>query len=374
MMNDKKAENIMNTATDDIDHIDVKVHRSTGFDLDVSVEVAKGGVTVLFGPSGCGKTTVLRCAAGLERAAGTVKVAGNLWQDDRKKIFVPTYQRRIGYVFQEASLFDHLSVRQNLEYGLKRIKDASGAQRLSDAVELLGIGDLLDRSTGQLSGGERQRCAIARSLAIRPSALFMDEPLAALDHARRLEIMPWLEAIKRELKVPILYVTHSDEEVMRLADRLVIMQSGKIVNQGNVFDVWGQMNSSVADSAVSRTALLSGVVEAKDAEWGLMAVRTGKALFWVHDHSQKVGESVRMMVQDTDVSVSVEKPSETSIQNVESCTILKITEGADASSKRVELDCGGAHLIASVTSRSVARLGLTEGMSAWAQVKSVSVR
>ena len=211
------------------DRIRLTLSRSTGFTLDVDLTLPNGGVTVLFGVSGCGKTTVLRSAAGLEKAKGYVRIAGQVWQDDEKRIFVPTYERRIGYVFQEASLFDHLNVRENLRFGLKRISDKDGEKRLDDAVELLGIGHLLERRTSELSGGERQRCAIARSLAIKPTALFMDEPLAALDHARRLEIMPWIDRLKKELNLPILYVTHSEEEVMRLADRLAVIDNGKLV-------------------------------------------------------------------------------------------------------------------------------------------------
>lgn len=178
--------------------IRVALKRPGGFALDVDIAVRAGGVTTLFGPSGCGKTTVLRSAAGLEHAHGLVRIAGHLWQDDASGVFVPTCERRLGYVFQEASLFSHLDVEQNISYGLKRRRDPKGRERLAEAVELLGIGGLLNRRPAQLSGGERQRCAIARALASRPEALFMDEPLAALDHARRLEIMPWLERIKRE--------------------------------------------------------------------------------------------------------------------------------------------------------------------------------
>ena len=159
------------------DRIRLTLSRSTGFTLDVDLTLPNGGVTVLFGVSGCGKTTVLRSAAGLEKAKGYVRITGQVWQDDEKRIFVPTYERRIGYVFQEASLFDHLNVRENLRFGLKRISDKDGEKRLDDAVELLGIGHLLERRTSELSGGERQRCAIARSLAIKPTALFGNHAL-----------------------------------------------------------------------------------------------------------------------------------------------------------------------------------------------------
>ena len=219
-------------------HAQLKLTRTAGFSLDVAFDIPEDGVTALFGPSGCGKTTVLRCIAGLEKARGRVVVAGRVWQDDAAGIFVPTYARRLGYVFQEASLFDHLNVRQNLEYGMKRIRDADAAERLAHAVELLGIGHLLDRRTNELSGGERQRCAIARSLAVKPTILLMDEPLASLDNARRREILPWLEKLRKELSIPILYVTHSEEEVERLADRVVMLSQGRKTDEGPVKDVF----------------------------------------------------------------------------------------------------------------------------------------
>lgn len=231
-------------------HAQLKLTRTAGFSLDVAFDIPEDGVTALFGPSGCGKTTVLRCIAGLEKARGRVVVAGRVWQDDAAGIFVPTYARRLGYVFQEASLFDHLNVRQNLEYGMKRIRDADAAERLAHAVELLGIGHLLDRRTNELSGGERQRCAIARSLAVKPTILLMDEPLASLDNDRRREILPWLEKLRKELSIPILYVTHSEEEVERLADRVVMLSQGRKTAEGPVKDVFASRRTVGTLSAV----------------------------------------------------------------------------------------------------------------------------
>lgn len=231
-------------------HAQLKLTRTAGFSLDVAFDIPEDGVTALFGPSGCGKTTVLRCIAGLEKARGRVVVAGRVWQDDAAGIFVPTYARRLGYVFQEASLFDHLNVRQNLEYGMKRIRDADAAERLAHAVELLGIGHLLERRTNELSGGERQRCAIARSLAVKPTILLMDEPLASLDNARRREILPWLEKLRKDLSIPILYVTHSEEEVERLADRVVMLSQGRKTAEGPVKDVFASRRTVGTLSAV----------------------------------------------------------------------------------------------------------------------------
>ncbi len=354
------------------DRIRLTLARSTGFALDVDLKIPSGGVTVLFGVSGCGKTTILRSAAGLERAQGYVRVAGQVWQDDEKKIFVPTYQRRIGYVFQEASLFDHLNVRENLRYGLKRISDKDGEKRLDDAVELLGIGHLLQRRTSELSGGERQRCAIARSLAIKPTALFMDEPLAALDHARRLEIMPWIDRLKTELNLPILYVTHSEEEVMRLADRLAVIDNGKLVDSGPVAEAWLRLMQNKGRKA-GRSLLVLGSVRERDSAWGLMKVVSGGMHFWVRDTGGAIGSSVRLMINADDVSLSVEKPSQTSIQNVFACRITAIQDGADVSRKVVEVESQGAVIMAELTGRAAHELQLEPGMEVWAQVKTIAV-
>lgn len=354
------------------DRIRLTLKRSTGFTLDVDLRLPQGGVTVLFGPSGCGKTTVLRSAAGLERAHGSVRIAGNVWQDDEKKIFVPTYARRIGYVFQEASLFDHLNVRENLRYGLKRIADAGGEKRLDEAVELLGIGHLLDRRTNELSGGERQRCAIARSLAVKPTALFMDEPLAALDHDRRLEIMPWIERLKKELRLPILYVTHSEEEVMRMADSLAVIELGKLVDSGPVAETWLRLMQKKTRKA-ARQVLVMGTVTDRDASWGLMLVQCGGMRFWVHDNGAATGSVVRVLVSADDVSLAVTQPTQTSIQNVFACTVADIAEGSDASRRIVRIEEGGGVILAELTARAVHELNLQPGMRVWAQVKTIAV-
>ena len=266
--------------------VSIRLERSAGFTLDVDFSVPADGVTALFGPSGCGKTTVLRSVAGLEHAQGRVEIAGCLWQDDARKVFVPTYERRLGYVFQEASLFDHLSIRQNLEYGMKRIRDADARERLTEAVELLGIGHLLNHRTSELSGGERQRVAIARSLAVRPTALLMDEPLASLDQQRRREIMPWLEKLRATLRIPILYVTHSDEEVMRLADRVVMLKAGRKVAEGSVRDVFAHRRT---------LASLPATILERDDEGRRMLVRIPElsdAQIWVAAVPGPVGSTV----------------------------------------------------------------------------------
>jgi len=201
-------------------HIRLRLTRAD-FQLGVDLTLPSSGITVLFGPSGSGKTSLLRCVAGLERPEqARISIGSEVWQDDAAGVYLPTWQRDLGYVFQEASLFEHLNVRQNLHFGLKRTRKPGAEQALAHALELLGIGHLLHRQAGTLSGGERQRVAIARALATQPRILLLDEPLAALDIARRHEILPWLEKMRDELSLPMLYITHSADELARLADHL----------------------------------------------------------------------------------------------------------------------------------------------------------
>ncbi|MGZ8201117.1 MAG: molybdenum ABC transporter ATP-binding protein, partial [Methylosarcina sp.] len=198
------------------------------FRLDVDLHLPGSGISVLFGPSGSGKTTFLRCIAGLERPPqGRLTVNGKVWQDSESGVFLPTHQRALGYVFQQANLFPHLSVYGNLCFGLKRIGRKPAEAGLEETVELLGIGHLLDRMPERLSGGEKQRVGIARALVLKPDILLMDEPLAALDYQRKQEIMPYLARLHQELDIPVLYVTHAQQEVAKLADHLVIMNEGR---------------------------------------------------------------------------------------------------------------------------------------------------
>ena len=214
------------------------------FALDVDLALPLSGITAVYGASGSGKTSLLRCVAGLERAkAALVTVGGQVWQDDAQGVFVPTWQRRLGYVFQEASLFEHMDVAANLQYGLQRAGRTASRPALDAAIAMLGIGALLPRRAHQLSGGERQRVAIARALATQPRLLLLDEPLASLDHARCQDILPWLERMRDELHIPALYVTHALDEVARLADTLVVLDDGKVAAVGPVGDLLVEMDA-----------------------------------------------------------------------------------------------------------------------------------
>jgi molybdate transport system ATP-binding protein len=343
------------------------------FALNVDLHLPASGITVLFGASGSGKTSVLRCVAGLERAhPGLVVVAGEVWQDDAAQVFLPTHQRALGYVFQEASLFEHLDVLGNLRYGLKRARSAQAGATLQAAIELLGIGRLLQRRPGQLSGGERQRVAIARALATSPRLLLLDEPMAALDLARRQEIMPWLERLRDELHIPMLYVTHSADELARLADHLVVLEGGQVKAAGPVDQVLSSVQLPVVlgDDA---GALLRGQVLERDTTWHLARVGFAGGAMWLRDSGLPVGQSVRLRVLARDVSLAVQEPMQTSIQNHLPCEIDSVALDAHPSQALVRLRCGESFLLARVTHRSLHALGVAPGSAVWAQVKSVAI-
>jgi molybdate transport system ATP-binding protein len=341
------------------------------FSLDVDVRFPASGVSVLFGHSGSGKTSLLRCIAGLERAAsGQVQFNDELWQSGRH--FLPPHRRPVGYVFQEASLLEHLSARGNLDYATRRApKGAQGIAR-DQAIALLGIEHLLSRRPEQLSGGERQRVAIARALLIQPRLLLMDEPLAALDLARKQEILPYLERLKRELAIPIIYVSHSADEVARLADYLVVMEQGRAVASGSLSETLSRPDFPLAlgeDTGV----VLEGRVVARDRQWHLAQVRFDGGELWLRDSGQPTDSPVRVRILARDISLASERPRHNSILNSLSATVLEISDDRHPSQSLVRLQVGNTLLLARVTRRSVQALELAPGQSLWAQIKSVAL-
>jgi len=348
-----------------------------GFTLDVDLDLPARGVTALFGHSGSGKTTLLRCIAGLERAPlGRLTVNGEVWQADESKRkpgghWLPTHQRPLGYVFQEASLFPHLTVMGNLRYGLKRSTGAAQVS-LENAVELLGIGHLLERKPDGLSGGERQRVSMARALALCPRLLLMDEPLAALDMKRKQEILPYLERLHRELDIPVLYVSHSPDEVARLADHIVVMDGGRSVAAGPLKDTLARLDLPIhlgEDAGV----VLDAVVTERDAQWHLARVEFPGGSLWVRDAGHTLGQAVRVRILARDVSIALAPVSGTSIQNCLSATVVQLAGDHHPALSLVQLDVGGSPFTARLTQRSAVGLGLVPGMQVWAQIKAVAL-
>ena len=343
-----------------------------GFGLDVDVELPSRGVTALFGPSGSGKTTLLRCIAGLEQVpGGYLSLDGEVWQD--AGTFMPTHKRPLGYVFQEAGLFPHLSVRRNLEYGLKRVPPSARKVSLDQAVELLGIGPLLERTPERLSGGEKQRVAIARALAVSPRILLMDEPLAALDLARKQEILPYLERLHDELEMPVLYVSHAPDEVARLADHIVVMEGGHVITVGPLTETLARLDLPIhlgEDAGV----VLDAVVAERDEEWNLARAAFDGGAVWVRDAGHPIGQHVRVRILARDVSLALTRHAGTSILNILPVLVSEIAEDGHPAQALARLQVGGASpLLARLTRRSVHHLGLAPGMLIHAQIKAVAL-
>ena len=359
-------------------HLQIQLKRSA-FKLDLDLQLPGQGITAIFGASGSGKTTLLRAVAGLEKnQQGRIQIGAHIWQDTQQGIDLPTWQRPLGYVFQESSLLPHLTVSDNLNFGLKRALKTSGnaqpdaAKALQASIELLGIGNFLQRMPDQLSGGERQRVAIARAIAMQPQLLLMDEPLASLDAARRQEIFPWLSKLRDELKMPMLYVTHSADEVARLADHLVVLDKGNVKAEGPVSTVLTQVVNPVVVGE-DAGALIAGHIGQVDKQWHLSRINFEGGCVWMRDAGLPVGKAVRIRILARDVSLTTSEPQNTSIQNQLRGNIQSITPDAHPSQVMVVLKCGAEQVLARVTKRAVDELALQVGLSVWAQVKSVAL-
>jgi molybdate transport system ATP-binding protein len=355
-------------------HTRLKLNYS-GFALDVDLHLPGRGVTALYGPSGSGKTTCLRCIAGLERAEnGFIQINDEVWQDSDKKIFVPPHKRALGYVFQEASLFPHLSVLANLEFGLKRIPKLQRRVDMAHATELLGIGHLLDRHPQHLSGGERQRIGIARALLTSPKLLLMDEPLAALDSQRKNEILPYLQRLHDELDIPVLYVSHSQDEVARLADHLVLLSDGKALASGPIGETLARLDLPLAlgdDAGV----VVEGHVSAYDPHYQLLTLQLpGSDLSIRVAHApMSQGQALRCKVQARDVSLSLQSVEQSSILNRLPVTVISEIGADNAAHVLIRLNAGGTPLLARITRYSRDQLGVHPGQQLWAQIKAVAV-
>lgn len=341
-----------------------------GFVLDAELNVPDRGVTAIFGPSGCGKTTLLRAIAGLERDPhGSLRLGDTSWQD--ADAFLPPHHRPLGYVFQEASLFAHLSVQRNLEYGFRRVPSTERSVEFDDVVSLLGVGDLLDRDTGNLSGGERRRIAIAQALLTSPRLLLLDEPLTGLDTKAKSEILPYLEQLHRQLDIPVLYVSHAADEVARLADHLVLIQEGRVLASGPIAEMLTRF-----DLPLSRGRDAEAIVEARvlgqDDDFHLTRLEFSGGEFLVAREELEAGTNVRLRILARDVSLTLERQTNTSILNILPVEVAELADEGPAQ-VMVKLSAGGTMILSRITRKSALGLGLEVGKQVYAQIKTVAL-
>jgi molybdate transport system ATP-binding protein len=350
-----------------------------GFELNVDLTLPTSGVTALFGPSGSGKTTCLRVLAGLEpQAQGHISVAGEVWQESAQHIFKPVHQRALGYVFQEASLFEHLSVQDNLTFGHARTPPSQRRHGWDHGLDLLGIRHLLARMPHELSGGERQRVSMARALATSPRVLLMDEPLAALDATRKADILPWLEQLHERLDIPVVYVTHALDEVVRLADHLVLLDQGRVLAQGPVAELLTRTDLPLSHGD-GASALIDARTCGLDAEVGMCTLAfDGGQLVVPQTRAQPLAADtrVRVRIQARDVSISLDAPSRSSVLNVLSATVTDVEPDSPAQvlvGLHLGPATGGTRVLSRISRFSADRLGLVPGLPVFAQIKGVAL-
>jgi molybdate transport system ATP-binding protein len=347
-------------------------HLLGDFLLDTDLSLPGQGVSAIFGPSGSGKSTLLRCMAGLEHApGGYLSVNREVWQDDAKRIFKPVYKRSLGYVSQAANLFAHLSVQGNLDYGLSRIPVAERKVPIAQVVDLLGIGKLLARQPSTLSGGESQRVAIARALATSPHLLLMDEPLAALDVQRKAEVLPYLERLHTELAIPVIYVSHAPDEVARLADHLVLLDTGKVIASGPTRELLTRLDLPLAHGDAA-AAIVDAVVTRVEPTYHLSHAAFAGGQISLLNPSLQIGQRIRVRIQARDVSLTLERQQGTSVLNIFAAIVLAISNDSPGQ-VMVALDVGGSRLLARITQKSLDALNLQPGSPVFAQVKGVAV-
>ena len=351
----------------------VQLRHSLGaFELDAAFEFGVDpGVTALFGPSGAGKSTVINAIAGLiEPAFGRIVLSGETVLDTERGLSVPARSRRIGVVFQDSRLFPHLTVRANLLYGWHRTRGRVEPSRIDAVIGLLALDALLERRPRTLSGGEKSRVALGRALLMNPRALLLDEPLAALDAARKAEILPYLERLARETKIPMLYVSHSLDEVARLADRMVVIDRGRVLAEGTLFDVTQRLDL-IAGRAILPGAVLEARIAGHDETHGLSEISLAGERLVVPHIDKPAGEMVRIRIDAQDIMLALTRPEGVSANNILAVTIAAIEEaGAHAD---VQLALRDALLTARITRRSLERLALKPGLSVFAVIKSVTV-
>ena len=341
------------------------------FVLDVSFRVDEPGITALFGPSGAGKTTTAHALAGLVKPReGHITIGDRVVLDTRNGVFVPPSARRIGYVFQDARLFPHMSVEQNLRFGWLRSGRAS-PDLFAHVVHLLGLEPLLGRKPVKLSGGEKSRVALGRALLASPELLLLDEPLAALDAPRKAEILPYLEKLRDEARLPMIYVTHSVEELGRLANQVIVIRDGRVTRQGRAFDLLSDLEFSVLTGISAYGAVIPVRVSAHRLEDQLTTLSFDGGELVVPRIDYPTGTELRVRIRAEDVLLARDAPSAISANNVLAATVAAI-RSADAAHADVQLACGGVKLVARITQASRTRLNIAAGQSLFAVIKSVT--
>lgn len=354
--------------------IDVHVRKIQGdFELDVSFLSNGAKVTALFGHSGAGKTSLINMISGLSHPdSGHIFVNGRCIFNSQKKINIPAEKRRCGYVFQEARLFPHMSVKSNLTYGMKRLKPLDRCIKFDHVVDILGIHHLLGRHPAKLSGGEQQRVAIGRALLSSPYLLLMDEPLASLDAARKNEVLPFINKLSGELNIPILYVSHSLDEILNLAGTLVLLSGGKTLAADRLDKVITRPEFQEVSGLMNKGVVISTSVESHDFASSLTKLKFKGGTIHTPIINSPQGATVRVQILSRNVALSIEPLPRTSFQNIFKGTVKDVSNSKNGKMVNVHLDIG-TPLIATITKHAQQQLGLKNGMEVFAMVKSASV-
>jgi len=354
--------------------LDVSLRQQRGnFQLDVAFRAPTPGVVALFGRSGCGKTTLVNLIAGLLPAQqGRIQLDDERWLDTDTHVNVVAEQRRVGYVFQDARLFPHFSVRGNLLYGARRTRGAREVISFDDVVGLLGLAALLDRRPGTLSGGEKQRVALGRALLAQPRLLLLDEPLSSLDAARREEVLPYLEQLRDHCAIPMILVSHQFDEVLRLATQVVVLDAGRVVAQGDIAAVslTPALRAIVGPEALG--AVVDGRVERVDAATGLVDIAVGSGQLRIPCAGAQAGNLMRVQLLARDIILATREPQGLSVRNQLRGVIQSIS--ADGDSDLIEVDIGAAVALARITRSATQELRLAPGLVVWVLIKAVSTR
>lgn len=354
-------------------HADIHLERAGGFTVDAGLDIQDSGITALYGPSGSGKSTILRLIAGLERGGNRDRInirAGDVtWHDERT--FLPVHERGVGFVFQQQQLFPHLTVKGNLDYAIKRRHSNNGIG-ISQISEWLALEPLMSQPVQQLSGGEAQRVSIARVLLSGARCILMDEPLGSIDVASRARILPYLDRLHRNLQLPLVYVSHSLEEITYLADDLYLLEGGKIVASGSIFELGSSLELNI-DAGDAAASVLQCTIAGHEPDYGLTRLDFDGGHLFVTARHRDPGATLRVRIPARDVSITLEPPQQTSILNIIPVKVEEIQPPSESAGVLVRLAGGKQHILARITRKSLSNLDLSVGQQVYAQIKSVAL-